>query len=107
MIYKRPANIRLAYGLALEDADLSGAVHNISELLDDGYKELFVEYYPSKRAFELFVERFRVTRFSLMEKLEWTVDGDLLNIDPKHDQSLKDYFDSVFRNAILNPERGD
>ena len=104
MIPKTPANIRVIYGLALEDADLQGAVQNIDTLLDDGYQELFVEYYPCAEAFKAFKKRFRVTRSSVVEKLGWKVNGTKFKVEPKHAQSFRDYFLKTFKPAILAPE---
>lgn len=104
MIDKTPANVRVVYGVALEDADLKGAVQNIATLLDDGYQEKFVEYYPHPDAFKKFVKRFRVTRFAILKKLEWQFDQTKLKIDPKHAQSIRDYFLNVFKPAILPAE---
>lgn len=104
MIPKTPSNIRTAYGLALESAGLQGAIQNIDTLLDDGYQEKFIEYYPSPAAFRIFAERFSYTRFDVMEKLEWTFDHDPLDTDPEHTQTLKDYFTASFMPAVLSPE---
>jgi len=107
MIPKTPANIRTAYGMALESAGLQGAIQNIGALLDDGYQEKFIEYYPSPNAFKIFKERFSYTRFSIMEKLEWKIDRDLLNREPEHEQTIKDYFEAVFKPAVLKPAQED
>lgn len=108
MIPKTPPNIRFAYGLALESAGLQGAIENIDHLLDDGYQEKFIEYYPSPAAFNIFKERFSYTRFSVMEKLEWAFDREFLDKNPRQKQALKGYFTAVFMPAVLNPElKGD
>jgi hypothetical protein len=106
MIPKTPANIRTIYGMSLEDADLQGAIQNIGTLLDEGYQEKFAEYYPHPDAFKEFKKRFRMTRFSMVNMLEWTVAEELFKVDPKHGQSVRDYFLKSFKQAILKPERG-
>ena len=102
MIPKTPSNVRTAYGLALEDAGLQGAIQNIGTLLDDGYQEKFIEYYPSANAFNVFMERFTITRFAIMKKFEWEYDEEILARDPGHRQTIRDYYESVFKPAVMN-----
>jgi len=105
MIPKSPYNIRIAFGMTLEAAGLARALQNIDALLDDGYQETFIEYFPQPTAFATFADRFAISRFELMKKLQWTYDQSLLERNPVDSQVIKDYFLEVFKPAVLNPDK--
>ncbi len=100
MIPKTPYNVRLAFGMALEAAGLNNATKDLEQLLDDGYQELFSEYFPGDAAFQTFVARFGATRIEILAKLDWTFDQQILAADPGRDQSVKEYFEKTFRPAL-------
>ena len=105
MIPKSPHNIRIAFGMTLEAAGLARALQNVDDLLDDGYQETFIEYFPKSSDFESFAERFAISRFELMQKLQWTYDKPLLKRNPVDTQIIKEYFLETFKPAVLNPEK--
>lgn len=100
---KTPHNVRNAYGMALEAAGLANANQNIDNLLDDGYQEKFYEYFPRVEAFEQFLKRFEWSCRKMMERLSWPdYDPEKLKTPPKREQSINDYYNNVFKPAVLN-----
>ncbi len=93
-------NRMVAYALALEEAGLRGAIQTIQTLLDDGYQEKFADYFPDARAFGVFCERFRTSRLESLEHLGWKFDAEKIYADPSHEQSILDYYRTVFEPAI-------
>lgn len=95
-----PHNVRIAYAVALEAAGLANAIQIIDTLLDDGYQEQFAEYFPDSGDFATFRKRFRRSRLDTLDNFGWKYDADLLATDPKYTDSLRAYFDDVFRKSI-------
>ena len=106
-IPQSPFNIRIAYGQALEEAGLNAAIQLIDQLLDDGYQEKFVEYFPGQTSFKRFLERFKATRKRVLDSLGWEYDNDLLAKNPTRTTTIRDYFDKTFKPAILIQEQDD
>lgn len=103
-IPKTPFNIRMAYGQALEAAGVIHAMHNIDTLLDEGYQETFQEWFPNSNQFQRFVSRLGVCILQVMNGLRWTWDKNVLSSAPTNTQSIKNYFETTFKRAILAPE---
>lgn len=106
-IPQTPFNIRIAYGQALEEAGLNAAIQLIDQLLDDGYQEKFVEYFPGQTSFKRFLDKFKFSRKRVLDALGWEYDFDLLVKNPARNATIRDYYEKTFKPAIVIEERND
>jgi hypothetical protein len=101
MVSLTPRRVRIAYGLALEAGGLLHAMDVIDQLLDDDDKEKFSDYFADV-VFGDFLTMFNRARIDVVAAYGWQdiADKNLLKTPPKSDQTIRNYYDTVFAKSL-------
>jgi len=77
------------------------AREDLARLMED--KLSFAKFFPTETAFSDFKEAFGYKRFDIVKDLEWEEGADMakLQTDPVYDQQIQDYYETIFKPAIL------
>ena len=94
--------VRRVYGRAMEDAGLDNAADQIDQLLQSG--DPFIKFIPALDIFEDFKKRFAFARMDVLRQMNWSYDKNKIKQEPVQDQSIKDYYETVFYPAVTEVE---